>query len=140
MNRVMRFIIFLCAAAILALGAASHWLLSKDLAVGFLNGSLQLGGGIAICGFFSLKSRWHGIVGAGVMALLGAARGLGNLPGLLRYAAGERPRGSAPLLELAVTAISLVLLFKVIRALSQERERRLLESGGHRGRRGHREG
>lgn len=132
----MRFIIFLCATAILALGAASHWLLSKDLAMGFLNGSLQLGGGIAICGFFSLKSRWHGVVGVGVMALLGSARGLGNLPGLLRYVAGDRLRGPAPLLELAITAISLVLLFKVIRALSQERERRMMESGSQRGRRG----
>ncbi len=135
----MRFTIFLCGAAILAMGAVSYRLLDKDLAFGFLNGALQLGGGLTICGLFALRMRWHGVIAAGVLALLGAARGLGNVPGLLRFIVGDRPRGVAPLMEAAVTAISLLLLFRVIQALSRERERRMLESGGRSWRLGPRE-
>ena len=71
--------------------------------------------------------RWHGVIGAGILALLGAARGIGNLPDLAKFAAGERPRGVAPVMELGVTLVSLLLLFRVLRALQRERVRRMLE-------------
>lgn len=83
---------------------------------------------MVICGIFSIKMQWHGIIGAGILALLGAARGLGNVPGLAKFLTGERPRGVAPLLEMGVTLISLLLLVKVIRALYQERTRRMREA------------
>lgn len=124
----MRFYIFLCGAAILAMGAAAMQVLDRSQSLGFLQGALTLGGGIVICGIFSIKMPWHGIIGAGILALLGAARGLGNVPDLVKFVTGERPRGSAPLLETGVTLISLLLLVKIIRALSQERLRRMLES------------
>jgi hypothetical protein len=124
----MRFYIFTCGLAILAAGAASTRLLDQSHAVGFLQGALTLGGGILICGLFSIKMQWHGIIGAGIMALLGSARGLGNVPSLMEFFAGNRPRGTAPLLEFGVTVISLLLLLKVIRALARERVRRMLES------------
>jgi hypothetical protein len=125
----MRFYIFLSGAAILAAGGVAVGLLSKTDSLGFLIGAMQLGGGIVICGLFSLKMRWHGIIGAGILALLGAARGLGNVPGLVKFMLGERPHGATPLLEMAVTLISLLLLVKIIQALFQERTRRMLESG-----------
>ena len=96
--------------------------------VGFLQGALTLGGGIVICGIFSIQMPWHGFIGAGVLSLLGAARGLANLPGLLKYFSGERPRGATPLLELGATLICGLLLLKIIQALSRERLRRMLES------------
>jgi len=124
----MRYYIFLCGAAILAAGGAAMVVLSKADSLGFLIGAMQLGGGIVICGLFSLKMRWHGIIGAGILALLGAARGLGNAPGWAKFMMGERPHGATPLLEMAVTLISLLLLVKIIQALFQERTRRMLDS------------
>ncbi len=123
----MRFPVFLSGVAILALGAAATRLLDRNDALAFLQGALTLGGGLIICGLFALKMRWHGLIGAGVLALLGAARGLGNLPDLLHLAAGDRQRGPAPALELGVTLICLWLLLRVLGLLRRERTRRMLE-------------
>lgn len=122
-NRVS---IFLAAVTIIATGIAGMSLLEKDPAVGFLSGALTLGGGILICGLFSIKMPWHGIAGAGVLALLGLGRGIMNLPDLPAYLGGVRTRGNAPVLELAVTLVCCFLLFRMLRALSVERTRRML--------------
>jgi hypothetical protein len=124
----MRFYIFLSGLLILAMGIAGLYVLEKPHSIGFLQGALTLGGGILICGFFSIKMERHGLIGVGVLALLGGARGLGNLPRLLKFFNGERPRGSTPLLELGATLICLLLLLKIIRHLSRERLRQMLES------------
>ena len=124
----MRTYIFFSGLVIVAMGIAAMSILAKPDSVGFLQGALTLGGGIVICGAFSMKMKWHGIIGAGILAMLGAARGLGNLPGLVKFLTGERPRGSTPVLEMGVTLICLLLLLKIIRVLSQERVRRMLEA------------
>ena len=124
----MRFYILLSGATIGAMGVAAMSVLDRSQAIGFLQGALTLGGGILICGIFSIKMRWHGIIGAGILALLGAARGVGNVPDMAKFIAGERPRGAAPVMETGVTLICLLLLIRIIRALSQERLRRILES------------
>ena len=123
----MRIYIFACGIAIIGMGYFALSTLERPQAIGFLQGALTLGGGILICGAFSIKMRWHGIIGAGVLALLGAARGMANLPDLPKFLIGERPRGSAPLLELGVTVLSLMLLLRIIRALMKERIRRMEE-------------
>lgn len=123
----MRFHVFLSGAVILAFGAASMKMLGRNDALPFLQGALTLGGGLIICGLFSLKNQWHGLIGAGVLALLGAARGAANVPDLFKLVAGERPRGTAPILEFGVTLICLLLLLRVLRALRRERMRRMLE-------------
>lgn len=123
----MRFQIFFSGAAVLALGVAAMRMLESDAAIGFLQGALTLGGGFIICGLFSLKMKWHGIIGGGVLALLGSARGLGNLPDLARFLAGEGERGATPVLELGVTVVCLVLLFRTLGELYRERVRRMLE-------------
>ena len=69
------------------------------------------------------------MIGAGILALLGAARGLGNLPGLAKFAAGDRAHGFTPVLEFGVTVVCLWLFVKIIRALFRERVRRMLERG-----------
>lgn len=125
----MRIQIFASGAAILALGMTAHRMLEKDDALAFLQGSLTLGGGLVICGLFSLKMRWHGLIGAGVLALLGTARGLGNVPDLLKLMSGDRSRGPAPMLEMGVTMVCLLLLMRVLGALRRERARRLPEQG-----------
>jgi hypothetical protein len=123
----MRIQIFFCGVAVIALGMAAMRILEKDAATGFLQGALTLGGGLLICGFFSLKMKWHGIIGAGVLALMGAARGLGNLPDLALFLSGERERGAAPVMELGITVVCLVLLVRVLAALYRERIRRMIE-------------
>lgn len=123
----MRFQIFFSGAAVLALGVAAMRILEKDAAIGFLQGALTLGGGFIICGLFSLKMKWHGIIGGGVLGLLGAARGLGNLPDLASFLAGERERGPTPVLEFGITVICLVLLLRALGELQRERVRRMLD-------------
>ncbi len=125
--RAMRVLLFLGGAAVLFLGWEAHRILPRDEALGFLHGALVLGGGLLICGLFSLKMKWHGIIGGGVLALLGVARGLGNLPALAAWLGSDRERGPAPLLELGVTAVCLLVLLRVLGALYRERVRRMLE-------------
>ncbi len=125
----MRFQIFFSGAAVTALGVAAMRILEKNAAIGFLQGALTLGGGFIICGLFSLKMKWHGIIGGGVLALLGAARGMGNLPDLARFLTGDQERGATPVLELGVTMVCLVLLFRTLAELYRERLRRMLEDG-----------
>lgn len=123
----MRLQIFFSGVAVLALGFAATRILEKDATTGFLQGALTLGGGFLICGFFSLKMKWHGIIGGGVLGLLGAARGMGNLPDLANFLAGERERGPAPVLEFGITVVCLVLLLRVLAGLNRERIRRMLD-------------
>lgn len=123
----MRFHIFVSGLAILAMGIGAMSLLDKENAQGFLSGTVQLGGAIVICGIFAIKMPWHGIVGAGVMALLGASRGIVNLPGLAKFIMGDRSRGPMPLLELGITLICGLLMIRVVRVLQRERLRRMLE-------------
>lgn len=123
----MRIYLFTCGLAILALSAAAMSLLPRQQAFEFLEGALKLGGGIVICGIFSIKMKWHGLIGAGAIALFGAATGLINLPGFVKFMGGDRSRDTAPVLELGVTVICLMLLVKITQALSRERVRRMLE-------------
>lgn len=123
----MRLQVFFCGAAVIALGLAAMNLLERDQAIGFLQGALTLGGGLLICGLFSLKMKWLGFAGAGVLALLGAARGIGNLPDLALFLGGERERGATPVMELGITVVCLVLLMRVLAALYRERIRRMLQ-------------
>ncbi|MBC8127989.1 MAG: hypothetical protein H8M99_12680 [Gloeobacteraceae cyanobacterium ES-bin-144] len=123
----MRMQVFFSGAAIVALGIVATKLLGRQDSLAYLQGALTLGGGLVICGLFSLKMKWHGLIGAGVLALLGTARGLGNLPDLFKLANGDHTRGPAPILELGVTLICLLLLMRTLRALQRERIRRMLE-------------
>lgn len=123
--KLVRVFIFLAAAAVLGLGFFGTARLEKDDGMAFLLGCLTLGGGFLITGLFSLKMPWHGIIGAGILALLGLGRGVMNLPGFAKYMTGERDRGMAPALELCVTLICAMLLIRVLRAWSADRRRNL---------------
>ena len=122
----MRFQIFFSGLAILALGFAAMQVLEKPAAFGFLLGALTLGGGLIICGLFALRNRWHGIIGAGVVALLGASRGLENLAALPKFWFGGREWGPAPVLESAVALICILQLILVVRLLFAEKRRQML--------------
>ncbi|HEY8960988.1 MAG TPA: hypothetical protein VIM57_02215 [Luteolibacter sp.] len=124
----MRFLLFVGAAAVLALGFTATRVLDHNSGFSFLLGSLQLGGGLAISGLFSLRWKWHGLLAGGAVALLGFARGLGNLPSLLKYLGGDRSENVRPVLESTATAICLILLISIVRALLEERRRKLLEN------------
>lgn len=124
---MIRAYIFFAGAAVIVIGMIGMSRLEEDPAMSFLLGSLTLGGGFLICGLFTIRMLWHGVSGAGVLALLGFGRGLLNFPDAVKYLGGERNRGEAPLLELAVTLICAFLLLRVIGAWNRERTRRLLE-------------
>ncbi len=122
---MIRYSIFFAAAGITGLGFLGTSQLEKVSATAFLLGALTLGGAFLICGLFSLKMKWHGIIGAGVLALLGFGRGILNLPDLAKYVQGIRERGNAPVLEFAVTVICGFLLLRIYQTWSSERARRL---------------
>lgn len=119
--KLVRVFIFLAAAAILGLGYYGTQILGKDEGMAFLLGCLTLGGGFLITGLFSLKMPAHGIIGAGVLALLGFGRGILNFPGIAKYIIGEHQRGAAPALELCITLICAMLLVRVLRAWAAEK-------------------
>jgi hypothetical protein len=121
--KLVRVFIFLASAAVLGLGFFGTTRMEKDDAMAFLLGCLTLGGGFLITGLFSLKMPWHGIIGAGILALLGFGRGVLNFPDFAEYMTGQRERGIAPALELCVTLICAMLMLRVIRALAAEKAR-----------------
>jgi hypothetical protein len=122
----MRFHLFFCGLAIIALGGAAGRVLERPDSIAFITDALTLGGGIIICGLFSFRMPWIGFVGAGVLALLGAARGIENLAALPKFWLGDRSRGVAPVLESGAAIICILLLVHVVRALFAERTRRML--------------
>ena len=126
--KLVRVFIFLAAAVTIGLGFYGTGLMEKDDGMAFLLGCLTLGGGFIITGLFSLKMPWHGIIGAGVLALLGFGRGVLNFPGFAKYLTGERDRGVAPALELCITLICAMLLVRVIRTLAAEKARHARDS------------
>jgi hypothetical protein len=111
----MRPLLVIAGLATCALGFAGG---SKLGDATLLQGALTLGGGWLICAAFSLHSKWHGYVGAGILALLAAARCAPALPGLL---GGKDP--GAPY-QAAAFAIATVVLVATVRALLRERARR----------------
>lgn len=124
---MIRAYIFIIGVAIIAIGMLGMSRLDKDPAMALLVGCLTLGGGFIICGLFSIKMLWHGVIGAGALALISFARGLFNLPDAAKFIVGERPRGNEPIFELAITLLSALLLARILAAWNRERRRRMLE-------------
>jgi hypothetical protein len=114
----VRLAILITGLIILALGFSATHLLPKKEAMAFLQGSLTLGGGLLICAAFTLRMLWHGVIGAGVLALLGMVRGAGNLP---KFFPPNSPDTSA-YLELAITALSAFLFARVTKGLLLEKK------------------
>ncbi len=124
---MIRAYIFTSALAIIALGFIGNSQLDKSAAPPFLLGALTLGGGLIICGIFSIKMLWHGLIGAAVLALLGFGRGILNLSDAAEYLVGERTRGPAPILELASTLICAFLLLRILAAWRKHQTQTLLK-------------
>lgn len=123
---MIRFSIFFSGVAVLLIGFLGQGQMERESGFAFVTGTMTLGGGFLICGVFSIKMLWHGVIGAGVLALLGAGRGLLNLGDLAKYFVGERERGGAPPLEFAVLLVCVFLLMRVLHVLARERTRRML--------------
>ncbi|MDB6079507.1 MAG: hypothetical protein JWO82_3254 [Akkermansiaceae bacterium] len=86
-----------------------------------LQGGLTLGGGWIICALFSFGegSKWHGVVGAGILGLLGAARcvpSIFQVPG-----SGKDP---IVLFQAIAAVLCLVTVVTIARMLYAERARR----------------
>ncbi len=120
--------VWIIAAGLLVASTGIFGLQTLGAVLGFpvLHGCLTLGGALVIVGLFSIRMPYHGIIGAGVVALLGAARGLMNLPDVARFISGDRPRAHTPLIELAITIVCLIVLVHTFRWLMRERVRRML--------------
>jgi hypothetical protein len=125
---MIRAYIFTSALAIIAIGLIGNSQLDKASAPPFLLGALTLGGGLVICGLFSIKMLWHGMIGAAVLALLGFGRGILNLSDAAEYLVGQRTRGPAPILELASTLVCGFLLIRILGAWRKHQSQKLLKN------------
>ena len=116
----MRRIIFTAGIMTMVLGFMAESQLGDPA---LFQGALTLGGAWIICGFFigSKNWYWHGLIAAGVLGLLGAAR---CAPALLSLGDPEKP--SAPF-QSAALLIALVVMIGSVRVLRAERARRQLE-------------
>lgn len=114
----MRRLIFTAGIMTTILGFAAE---SKLGDPALFQGAITLGGGWLICALFTYHSKWHGIIGAGVLALLGAAR---CAPAVLSLGKPDAP--AAPY-QAAALLISLVVLVTTIRVLRAERARLQIE-------------
>lgn len=110
----MRMLIFAAGSIVSALGFMADAMINDPE---IFQGALTLGGGWIICGLFSFSSKWHGYIGAGVLALLGAGTSITKLPGLFQ---------GSPAAPFQATAfvLCLVVLIGSVRALTAERRRR----------------
>lgn len=114
----MRILIFIAGLAICLLG---FLFFKKPDDFSILQGGLTLGGGLVICGLFSLRSKWHGITGAGILSFLGVIRGV---PALW---SGLREGLPAARFEATAGAICLIVFVAAIRTLLAERTRLAVE-------------
>jgi hypothetical protein len=114
----MRILIFLGGLAVCLLG---FLFFKKPDDFPILQGGLTVGGGLIICGLFSLRSKWHGIGGAGILSFLGVMRAL---PALW---SGFREGVPSARFEAFAGAICLVVLIAAVRALMAERTRLVVE-------------
>ena len=113
----MRILIFIAGVAICLLGVlASNQ--SNDPSA--LQGGLTLGGVFIICGLFSIRSKWHGIAGAGMVAFLGLMRAV---PALW----SQREGGSVWRFEGPIAAICGIVFIAALRTLLAERRRIAIE-------------
>ena len=113
----MRPLIFTAGSLTSALGFAADAMISDPA---LFQGALSLGGGFIICGIFSIFSNWHGVIGAAVLALLGAAL---SAPALLNL---PNKTPDAPFQAIAFL-ICMVVLTVIVRSLRAERARLQLE-------------
>jgi hypothetical protein len=126
---VMRAHILLTGFLILVAGISGMSFLPKMPGFEFLRGGLTLGGALVICGIFTFRMYWHGIIGAGIVSLIGTGKGLMGIKGVADWFNGDRSRGIAPILELGITVLCVILLLRVLKVLQAERTRRILEAG-----------
>jgi hypothetical protein len=125
----MRIHVFVTAILIILLGILAMRYIPRLPGIEFMRGMFTLGGVLLICGFFMIRMYWHGLIGAGVVALVGAGRGLLNSKAAFDYIVGDRTRGPAPLIELGITLACAVLTLRVVKVLMAERTKKMLERG-----------
>ena len=114
----MRALIFIAGFLLCGLGALAFHN-SGDPSL--LQGGLTLGGGWVICGLFSLRAKWHGIIGAGMLAFLG---GLRALPALTKLSSGDP---AAPF-SVAAGVLCVIVFVAAARTLMAERRRQSIEA------------
>lgn len=115
----MRPLIFTAGSLTSALGFIADATINDPA---LFQGALTLGGGYIICGLVSHSPewKWHGIITAGVLSLLAAAR---CAPGLLDL---PNKTKAAPFQAVAFIITSVVLV-AVVRRLKAERAKRQIE-------------
>lgn len=114
----MRALIFIAGFLLCGLGALA-FRNSGDPSL--LQGGMTLGGGWIICGLFSLRAKWHGFIGAGILAFLG---GLRSLPSLTGLSSGDP---AAPF-SVAAGVLCVIVFVAAARTLIAERRRQSIEA------------
>jgi hypothetical protein len=119
---IMRILIFISGLLINLIGWQAFRICHDP---SLLLGGLTLGGGLIICGLFSIRSPFHGWVGAGVLALLGFFRSVSAVADLPQMLKGGQKQPDV-VFRLGVALICLVLIIRVYRALKAEQAKKQL--------------
>ncbi len=120
----------LAAIVMLAVLCAVTWSWQDQAAKLSLQfGGLSLGGAWLICWIFSLRDYWHGVIGAGAVSLLSLTRAFDQARRLGEWLSSPPPR-SAPvaLIEVLISLLAAAVFVMAVKAVMNERERRLVES------------
>lgn len=112
----MRTLIFIAGFLLAGLGVLAFRQTRDPM---LLQGGLTLGGGWIICGLFSLRSRWHGEIGAGLLAFLGGIRAV---PAFTRLAVDP-----AAIFTALAGLLCVIIFAATLRDLLAERRRLAIE-------------
>jgi hypothetical protein len=123
--RVVLIIVALVCAGLGLLGASG---LDGPAALGYATTALTLAGALLICGLFSIKNFWHGIIGGGVVALIGAVHNARAILDALRGLASGQENVLPEACRASISVLCFALLAAVIKALLRERARRQLQA------------
>jgi len=127
-DEAMRLTLIIAGLACAGLGLLGASGLEAQAALGYATTGFTLGGALLICGLFSLKNFWHGIIGGGVVALIGAVHNATAVVDLFRGLATGAGLQLPDACQASISILCFAMLAAVIRALLRERMKRQLES------------
>jgi hypothetical protein len=125
----LRVLLIIGGVMIAATGVLA-FLRTRDGAI--LNAGMSLGGIFVICGLFSIKLPFHGLIAATVTAMVGLAGNLSSAADLFRALTAAIPLTPQATARAGFAAVSLVLLIAALRGIQRFRvSHRLKQQDSH---------
>lgn len=124
----LRVLLIIGGIMICAMGVHA-FVLTREGAI--LNAGMSLGGIFVICGLFSIKLPFHGLIAATVTAMIGLAGNLSAAADIAQALTAATPLSSQATARAGFAAVSLILLIAALRGIQRFRvSHRLKQSHG----------